>query len=575
MRLAGRLLARKRHEETAMTTASDVQERQVPWWREPTKDQWLAWVAGWLGWMLDAFDFTIFFLIMVAISQEFNVPLTFVAGTITLTLWLRLVGAFGSGWLCDRIGRKTPLMISIFWYSVCNFMAGFAPTFEFLAFWRVILGIGMGAEWPAGAALAMESWPARSRGLMSGLLQGAWGLGFLLASAVYGLLFGYIGWRGMLWIGILPALLCVYIRFFVKESEVWEENNKQRLEHERLTGSGAHAADAASGTTIALWMVAALGAATALYFYGGPAIGLHPVLAALAAPILFWGLSLAVARGQVSATFAWLSGAVVVALALFFGLRAVLPAALAAVIDPKLAAILTDEKLLGVMAAGFTPFILPSLAAMVGAGVPVQLAIFRPPFLWNTFTASIWMTGQFLVYYSMIAMFASWLQKDLKLGPGEVALPNILHNAVVFFAMGMWGFIGDRIGRRLAIIIPAVIGCAIAPLYLDTTEYWWIVLGFTLQGAFAGAIYGLQPAYLTERFPTEVRATASAFCYHFGTILGGLVPPAITYLAVDQKLGFPGPMLWGTIIGAVVVIAALLVSPETKGTKFTSEVTVK
>lgn len=81
---------------------------------------------------------------------------------------------------------------------------------------------------------------------------------------------------------------------------------------------------------------------------------------------------------------------------------------------------------------------------------------------------------------------------------------------------------------------------------------------------------GLQPAYLTERFPTEVRGTASAFCYHFGTILGGLVPPSITYLAVEQKLGFPGPMLWGTIIGAGVAIVALAVSPETKGKSMTA-----
>jgi SHS family lactate transporter-like MFS transporter len=100
-------------------------------------------------------------------------------------------------------------MISIFWYSVCNFIAGFSPNFAFLFFFRALLGIGMGAEWPAGASLAMESWPARSRGLMSSVLQGSWGIGFLASSAVYGLLFNYIGWRGMLWIGVLPALVAV------------------------------------------------------------------------------------------------------------------------------------------------------------------------------------------------------------------------------------------------------------------------------------------------------------------------------------------------------------------------------
>jgi SHS family lactate transporter-like MFS transporter len=151
-----------------MTRAVEATKTAIPWWKEPTKDQWYAWVASWLGWTLDAFDFTMFLLIMVPISREFGVPLTEVAFLLSVTLWLRLVGAVGSGWLADRIGRKTPLMISILWYSICNFIAGFSPTFWFLFLFRALLGIGMGAEWPAGAALAMESWPARSRGFMSG-----------------------------------------------------------------------------------------------------------------------------------------------------------------------------------------------------------------------------------------------------------------------------------------------------------------------------------------------------------------------------------------------------------------------
>src|SRR6202048_4593326 len=129
---------------------------EIPWWKEPSKDQWKAWIAAWLGWTLDAFDFTIFLLIMVPIAKEFDVPLTAVTVVFTITLWLRLVGATAAGWMADRMGRKTPLMISILWYSLCNFIAGFAPTFAFLFFFRALLGIGMGAEWPAGAALAMD-----------------------------------------------------------------------------------------------------------------------------------------------------------------------------------------------------------------------------------------------------------------------------------------------------------------------------------------------------------------------------------------------------------------------------------
>src|SRR5215510_4789382 len=183
----------------------------VAWWKEPTRDQWYAWWAAWLGWTLDAFDFTVFLLIMKPIADEFKVPLTEVAFVLTITLWMRLVGAVAAGWLADRIGRKTPLMISIGWYSVSNFIAGFSPTLWFLLLFRALLGIGMGAEWPVGAALVMETWPARSRGLMSGILQASGNLGFLLSSIVYGLFYDYIGWRGMLRLGILPALAIIYI----------------------------------------------------------------------------------------------------------------------------------------------------------------------------------------------------------------------------------------------------------------------------------------------------------------------------------------------------------------------------
>src|SRR5438270_197166 len=281
----------------------------IPWWKEPTKDQWLAWVAAWLGWTLDAFDFTIFLLIMLPIAQEFDVPLTAVTAVFTLTLWMRLLGATASGWLADRVGRKTPLMISILWYSICNFIAGFSPTFWFLFLFRALLGIGMGAEWPAGAALAMESWPARSPGFMSG------------------------GWQGA------------------------------------------------------------------------------------------------------------------------------------------------------------------------------------------------------------------------------------------------WGAVADKIGRRWAMIIPAAIGIVVTPFYLGffTTSYVVLVAAFIVQGFFAGAVYGQNPSYLSERFPTEVRATASGFCYHQGAIWGGLVGPLLAAWAATMPDGFTMPMLIITVASEIVFIIALLLGPETKGKELGSE----
>src|SRR6201987_225340 len=213
--------------------ATAVEATRRAWWREPTKDQWYAWWAAWLGWTLDAFDFAVFLLIMKPIADEFHVPVSEVAWILALTLWMRLLGAVGSGWLADRVGRKTPLMISILWYSVCNLFAGLAPRFALLFLFRALLGIGMGAEWPAGAALAMESWPARSRGLMSGLLQGSWSLGFLASRAAYGLLSDVIGWGGLLILGVLPALAVVWIRIYVKEPKVWVENRRLQREQNK------------------------------------------------------------------------------------------------------------------------------------------------------------------------------------------------------------------------------------------------------------------------------------------------------------------------------------------------------
>src|SRR6476660_10481127 len=106
---------------SASTTPSPVSSA-LPWWKEPTKDQWYAYVAAWLGWTLDAFDFTVFLVLIVPIAKQFDAPLALVAVVGTLTLWMRLLGAVAAGWMADRMGRRAPLMISILWYSMCNFI---------------------------------------------------------------------------------------------------------------------------------------------------------------------------------------------------------------------------------------------------------------------------------------------------------------------------------------------------------------------------------------------------------------------------------------------------------------------
>ena len=121
-------------------SASSAPASALPWWKEPTKDQWYAYCAAWMGWTLDAFDFTVFLLIMAPIAQEFGVPLIEVTAIFTVTLIMRLGGATASGWLADRLGRRAPLMISILWYSVCNLAAGLSPSFTFLFVVRALAG---------------------------------------------------------------------------------------------------------------------------------------------------------------------------------------------------------------------------------------------------------------------------------------------------------------------------------------------------------------------------------------------------------------------------------------------------
>ena len=423
-----------------MSTA--IEAARLPWWKEPTKDQWLAWWAAWLGWTLDAFDFTVFLLIMVPIAKEFDVPLTDVALVFTLTLWMRLVGAVASGWLADRVGRKLPLMISILGYSMCNFIAGFSPAFWFLLLFRALLGAFMGAEWPAGAALSMETWPQRSRGFMGGILQGSWGVGFLMSSALYALLYNSIGWRGMLWMGVLPAFSVFYVRYLGKEPPIWAENRRlQRVENREVR----------------------------------------------------------------------------------------------------------------------TPL----------------FSIFKREMLGNTLTACWWMAGGFVLYYSVQGLFPTHLQKDLGLSPATLATPIMIANVVVLLAAGFWGWVADRFSRRASMIIPGVLSIPLAFWYLLTGDYIVMVVGYVAMGACGGGgMGGPVPAYLNERFPTEIRATATAFCYHQGAIWGGLVPPLLTYFATSYDIGFTIPMLIGACVGAASWTLALVVGPETKGKVMVADLVV-
>jgi SHS family lactate transporter-like MFS transporter len=155
-----------------------------------------------------------------------------------------------------------------------------------------------------------------------------------------------------------------------------------------------------------------------------------------------------------------------------------------------------------------------------------------------------------------------------------VAMPLAMANLVAFLASGFWGYVADILGRRWAMIIPGAIGALVTPFYLLSDSYPLVAGAFIVQGAFLGAIYGQNPAYLTERFPTEVRATASAFCYHQGAIWAGFTGPLLTYFAASQPQGFTIPMLITTTGAAVAFVVTLLFSPETRGKELVPQLTL-
>src|ERR671937_1319370 len=190
-------------------------------------DHRAAVLAGFLGWTLDAFDFFLVVFTLTAIAREFGKTDAHVALTLTVTLAFRPVGAFIFGLLADRYGRRLPLMIDLVFYSIIEVLSGLAPNYTTFLILRALFGIGMGGEWGVGASLAMEKVPPRLRGVLSGLLQEGYATGYLLAAICYFFVFPRWGWRPLFFIGGLPALLALFVRFKVKESEVWK-----RTKHE-------------------------------------------------------------------------------------------------------------------------------------------------------------------------------------------------------------------------------------------------------------------------------------------------------------------------------------------------------
>ncbi|HHY68044.1 MAG TPA: MFS transporter [Alicyclobacillus sp.] len=207
---------------TATIEKTAVEQAPAHWWQVGPQ-AWKALIASGLGWMLDSMDVMLYSMILVNIMADLHMNKSIGGLLASLTLLSSAAGGILFGVLADRIGRTRSLLYSVLIYSVFTALSGFSQTVSQLALFRVLLGLGMGGEWVAGAALVTEAWPAEHRGKAMGFVQGCWAIGYAAASLITALVLPTFGWRAVFFVGILPALIIYAVRRTVKEPEIWTQ----------------------------------------------------------------------------------------------------------------------------------------------------------------------------------------------------------------------------------------------------------------------------------------------------------------------------------------------------------------
>lgn len=382
-------------------------------------------IACFLGWSLDAFDFFILVFCVSAIATQFQAKVSAVAEAIFVTLAMRPVGALLFGAVADRFGRRPALMLDIVAFSVFELGSAFAPSLKVFLIMRALFGIAMGGEWGVGAALAFETLPAEGRGFFSGLLQEGYVVGYLMAAVVYGGLFSFVGWRGMFVIGALPAFLVIYIRTKVEESPAW------------LQGRDAPQTKRPLGKDIRTYL-----------------------------------------------------------------------------------------------------------------GSFVFLVVLM--FAFNSFS------------HGTQDLYPTFLQKNLQFTPKTVGLIAIVYNVGALLGGILFGTSSERIGRRRAIVIAALLAIPAIPLWAYSRTAPMLALGgFLMQFMVQGA-WGVIPAHLNELSPPAVRGTFPGLAYQLGNLFSSRNSVLQAEL-VEQRFGgrYP-PVLAATVLIVAVLVAVVTLSGREK-----------
>src|SRR3984957_11678838 len=392
-----------------------------------TQVQRNTFIACFLGWSLDAFDFFILTFCVSALATQFQAKVSAITEAIFITLAFRPVGAFLFGMMADRFGRRVTLMIDIILYSVFELSSAFAPSLKIFLITRALFGIAMGGEWGVGAALAFETLPAEKRGFFSGLLQEGYAVGYLMAALVYGTMFTLVGWRGMFVIGALPAFLVIYIRTKVDESPAWLQGRVMKRVERRLGKD--------------------------ILAYIGPLL------------------------------------------------------------------------LMAVMMFAF-----------------------------NSFS------------HGTQDLYPTFLTKGHQLGPHAVMFVAVVANIGALVGGVLFGTWSEKIGRRRAIVIAALLSIPVIPLWAYSRTVPMLALGgFLMQFMVQGA-WGVIPAHLNELSPSAVRGTFPGFAYQLGNLLSSK-NSVLQAKLVEQHYGgrYPPVLAWTVLIVATLVAVVAGTGREKKG----------
>jgi SHS family lactate transporter-like MFS transporter len=385
-------------------------------------------IACFLGWSLDAFDFFILTFCVSAIATEFHAQVSAVFEAVFLTLAMRPVGALLFGTIADRYGRRPTLMIDIIAFSVFELASAFAPSLHVFLIMRALFGIAMGGEWGVGAALAFETLPAKNRGFFSGLLQEGYVVGYLLAALMYGTVFHFIGWRGMFVIGALPAFLVIYIRTKVDESPAWKQGR-------------------------------------------GAAVGV--------------------------------------------------------------------QRNLG-----------KDIVKYLGTFVFLTVLMFA----FNLYS------------HGTQDVYPTFLQKNRGFSPEIVGLVAIVFNIGALLGGICFGSWSERLGRRKAIVIAAVLTIPMIPLWVYPHTAPMLALGSFLMQFMVQGAWGVIPAHLNELSPPAVRGTFPGLAYQLGNLLASRNSVVQSKLAEQYFAGNFAPVLaWTALLVAAFVVIVTISGREAKG----------